>query len=180
MIRFAFTLLAALGMVAALTLWWRPVEHTAVDPPSVAGDAGAGMEEPQAPPPRVASDTGPAESGSQETQGTVASEATPLADAVAPAPAQGPPASPQLPAMRSAAPEPPAAAPEMARPTLEEEPVEIVSRPDFAVSAAAREPEGERIASAGDRRDAPPEPVDVDRSGDLIRRMLALYRSMSE
>ncbi len=183
MMRLLFTGLAALAVLVAITVWWRPPEPATPElvtlPPLEAEPAGdpAASNSPPALAKPVALDSPP----------------TP-ARPVAPDSPRTPSARPEQRAIAAATPEPASRTelPRLLEPLLEEEaPLVLVERPDFedgppgALAAQPRlEPEAPAApAPAGDALPAPegvapPPRVDVDRSGELIRRMLALYDAM--
>ncbi|MGH0030054.1 MAG: hypothetical protein ACQGVC_09710 [Myxococcota bacterium] len=165
-IRFGFFALAAALVVAGVTFWGTvppaaaPADRTALAPPEEAGDAAVPARE------------------------------------VPPVPGAPPAAKPPPPAVEPVtAPAPPE--PVVAEPVLDEEPVDLVPRGAFAEAADAPDtPDAERAdpwieasvaetpeeggEPAAEAAEAAPEPVDVDRAGDLVRRMLALYDAMRE
>jgi hypothetical protein len=151
MMRFVFTGLAALGVLAAITFWWRPqdpaIPHLVlVSPPAPEAELAL------APPPEAE-----------------------------PAPQAEVPLEPAAGAATRAAPSP---EPALGERTLEEEELVVVERrdfedgpgPDSAADADAEDP----LVSEGVETDVTGLPVDVERSGVLIRRMLALYDTFRE
>ncbi len=172
MLRLLFSGLAAVGVFVAITLWWRPQESDVpelvrVPPLEVEPAAAANATKPpasRAPEPAAAADPKPVPA------------------------AQPAERSPAVATSEASRPGPPA----LGEPALEEEPpLVLVERPDFedgppgALEAQPRlKPEAPAApAPAGDAPPAPagvapPPRVDVDRSGELIRRMLALYDAM--
>lgn len=110
------------------------------------------------------------------------SETPPEPTGVAPTPepavsarAPEPDASP-APLPAPAEPKPPA----VGEPILEEEELLVVERPDFSEEGPPAELEADEEASEIRESEPAPTPVDVEQSGDLIRRMLALYEAMRE
>ena len=197
MMRLLFTGLAALAVLVAITLWWRPPEPATPElvtlPPlevELARDPAASN-----PPPALAKPVAPD------------SPPTP-ATSVAPDSPRTPSARPEQRPIVAATPEPASRAelPRLLEPLLEEEaPLVLVERPDFEdgpPGALAAQPRLEPPAAPAPASVAPPAPagvalpapagvalpapagvapparVDVDRSGELIRRMLALYDAM--
>jgi hypothetical protein len=159
MIGWIFKGLAALAVLAAVTYWWGPetpdVPHLALGPPAEVG----GEPTPDAAPARSPS---PPEHAAP----------TPSADRV--------PESAPVPTPAVAPREP---SPAIGDPSLDEEELLVVERPDFeegpAAGVAALPPGPDAEPDPGDPT-ARAAPVDVERSGDLIRRMLDLYAAMRE
>jgi hypothetical protein len=155
MMRFVFTGLAALGVLAAITFWWRPQDPAI---PTLV------LVSPPAPAPAPEAELAPAPAPEAE-----------------PAPQAEVPLEPAAGAATRAAPSP---EPALGERTLEEEELVVVERrdfedgpgPDSAADADAEDP----LVSEGVETDVTGLPVDVERSGVLIRRMLALYDTFRE
>lgn len=168
MMRLGFQLLAAAMLLSLLALWSRsPAERAPelADAKPEATEVAAAPDHvgPAAPPAAAASPPAPSPAAS-----VPAAEAEPAAAVVGEA-------------------EPPAR--QVATPRLEPEPVEVVSTPgafseapaDPWVEASVREEVASDAGSAEVEEAAPdPAPVDVEGSGDLIRRMLVLYDAMRD
>ena len=156
MMRLLFTGLAALAVLGAITLWWRPMVPAPcelVTQPALEA-ARAALERSPVP----------------------AEPAAPSAPTVHPT-------QPERRPVVAATPEPASRTelPTLLEPQLEEEaPLVLVERPDFEDGAvAARQPlDLDAPASSAAAADAAPARFDVEASGKLIRRMLALYDAM--
>ena len=169
MMRLLFTGLAALAVLVAIALWWRPPEPAApelVTQPPLQTDPAV-LDSPPASAEPAALDSPPAE----------------------PAAPNSPPVRPERRPVVAATLEPASRAepPTLLEPRLEEEALLVlVERPDFedgppgVIGALeVRQPLDPQAPAASEAAgDAPPARVDVDASGELIRRMLALYDAM--
>jgi len=197
MMRMLFTGLAAFGVLAAITLWWRPVAPEAARPVESAAEQAAQSPEPARPVERVAEKAAPAPPAAAEPVARSAEPAAQPASEPAPPPVGTPeleeeslvvaerPDFSEAPSAADIARAPEAAPRHVDRPDFEAAP-RRVERPDFESGPPGKleEEPSSSEPEAGTEPPATPErpavPVDVERSGDLIRRMLALYGAMRE
>lgn len=184
MMRWLFTGLAALVVLAATSFWSRSPEPVVLP---------ASAEPPQA----ESAPPLPAPARAAEPKAVAAAPVAEARAPEAPRPAESASLETPPPATRAASPatpppEPDPAPPVVAEPRIDEEEVlEIVERPEFEDGPARAsqpsgdeplddEPPADELPQVAEASSEPPAPVDVEHSGDLIRRMLVLYDAMRE